>query len=169
MGASNVVEFKPVRDVREGGRINVNADVILDFENLRILREQESALDISMPDVAAGEIVLTVLTAYEAKLFVEMVTLEDDIDTIHRETLARRMELSANLLRNAESVPDPNAFYLSKDESHEYHRLSALRDYVSGLFWYNVRARTNSFNTVLRIRAGLKVVISGYKYADESR
>ncbi len=160
---SNVLEFK-LREVTDTNHVSVTPAVVSSFEQAKLLRD--TTVDIELSDVSAVDKILTTLSLEEGRVFVEVVQLYDELEEYARLAAARQLEVQAGLIRN--NVDTADGMYLNAEESQHFHMLKAKHDYLSALLWLSVRSRTDSYNTVLTVKAGLKVVIIGYKYPNDA-
>ena len=143
-------------------------DTIEELRRKHLLREAES--NVELPSFSAGQEKIGILNDEERAIFCEIATLDAVLDDWQKEIIARTHEKLAVHVRKTDTPKEAlegfakDMVFESDEEAEEYFGEVYRRDYLSALFWYNVRLRLGVFGANLAICHGFAVARAGYKY-----
>lgn len=157
--------------------IQITDKLVTDLKERKVIRDTEEYIPIELDpvDYAAGESSIGTLTADEAKIFLEIFTIQDDIDHFARELKARGFRHAAELITADDALGMPEGFaindeyFLSEADSKYFYELVLKFRYLNGLFWYGVKSRLDVFQYEIGIRKGLVVVKISDKFNRERK
>lgn len=147
--------------------IQLTPEVVDEFKRRKLIDDVKQS-DIALTPVKFGDHYIGLLNAEEAKLFLGIQGLHDQLEQymFERKMDAREEDIKRQRekgYRHDEALT-MITITLTNEQSEYFEELRSRVMYLEAMFWYNLRQRLNCFSAYLGIREGLKVVRTGWKH-----
>lgn len=146
---------------------------VLTAETIDSLRERKIIRDISqnidLDPVNPGERIVGYLNNEERILFIEVASIDDELEELAREQHARSLEMFAKAVRNTATGKNPlrnmdgTILFPSEEAAEEYFGLMTNLEYLRAIYNNSIRSRYGH-SKVLGVRQGFAVVAIRSKY-----
>jgi hypothetical protein len=147
--------------------VELNPETIVELRRKKLLREQQESIDL-LP-VGPGEVMIGYLSDEERQLYVEMVTLDHELQENSRELQARSLEMVAASVRKSETPHsiqknlDDTILFPTKEEAEEHYKIETTLNYLKAIYAMSLRGRYG-YTGIYGVRTGFCVVRTGYRH-----